>query len=70
MCLKDFYAHIYYLADLKGQFGGIVYLEAIQVLALYISMDMTKTRNGLENGLVHGLNRILWKAYCITIQLF
>ena len=33
-------------------------------------VDMTKTRNGLESGLVHGLNRILWIASYITVLLF
>ena len=32
--------------------------------------DMTKTRNGLENGLVNGLSQIVWKASCITVKLF
>ena len=32
--------------------------------------DMTKTRNGLENGLVNGLSQTVWKASCITVKLF
>ena len=35
-----------------------------------VFLDMTKTRNGLENGLVNGLSQILWKASCIIVLLF
>ena len=34
------------------------------------SLNRTKTRNGLENGLINGLSQIVWKATCITVQLF
>ena len=36
----------------------------------YVIQDMTKTRNGLENGLVRGLSQTLWKASYSIVLLF
>ena len=33
-------------------------------------MNMTKTRNELENELVHRLSQFVWKASLITVLLF
>ena len=32
-------------------------------------MDVTKTRNGMRNGTIHGMSQFLWKGSFITVLL-